>query len=91
VAKFMMIEREHICHEETWFHLLAEKIPSQRLKELNEEIQTAINNAPLHAHPGAPATGATIIHPIVGTIERGLDYIGKVFTSSKVEQQDEKP
>lgn len=85
LQKFVMIEKEHLQQEEEWFIELRKCLSATQLKQLESDIIVAKNNAPTFPHPMAPSkpsTGASILHPIVGTLDRMADKVTGRTTSA---------
>jgi hemerythrin superfamily protein len=78
VSTLMLVLRDHMRREEPLLNSLASKLSSDQLKDVGNQIDEAMKNAPLHSHPGAPTTpskGASIVQPFLGTMERGMEYL----------------
>jgi DNA-directed RNA polymerase sigma subunit (sigma70/sigma32) len=78
VRKLITIENEHLKQEEEWFDLLRPKLSKEELARLEDTLIKAKETAPTHPHPmsvNKPSTGATILHPIVGKIDRMVDSV----------------
>ncbi|KAG2422849.1 hypothetical protein HXX76_011664 [Chlamydomonas incerta] len=78
LAKFQSIEEEHLSREEAELiePLRAVMTPAETAK-LGKQWAAAWANAPTHPHPRGPtaAPGATLLHPIVGVIDRLRDAV----------------
>jgi hemerythrin superfamily protein len=86
IDKFIMIENEHLNEEEdNVFPALREKMTSTELAQLEDDLERAKRTAPTRPHPRAPITGAKILFPIVGTIDRTVDSM--IGRTSEVTQQ----
>ena len=78
VKKFIMVESEHLKQEEVWIDELRTCLSNNELSDLYDTLIEAKLNAPLHPHswaPSKPSTGANILHPLAGKLDRFVERV----------------
>ena len=78
VRKFITVESEHLREEEVWLDELRKKLSTQDISDLYDTLVKGKESAPIYPHPMAPnkpSTGANILHPISGKIDRIVEKV----------------
>ncbi len=85
VKKFMSVEKDHITWEDdVFFPKLKLLCTPEELNDLYNSLMSSLSTNPTHPHPLAPnkpSTGAKILHPLAGIVDRAVDSISDKFSS----------
>ncbi|PNH03683.1 hypothetical protein TSOC_010243 [Tetrabaena socialis] len=78
LGKFRAVEEEHLAREEAEvIEPLRALLSDEEAAKLGRQWAGAFANAPTHPHPNGPsaATGARLLHPMVGLVDRMCDAL----------------